>query len=139
MSGVVGDYNYGQILHDHAELLHLRVHSRKTSAVQDDRVDSSRRSYIGKIMVIRHSTSYMYNEERDREVFSLEQANKKDTSAVTKGKHTMSTTKVGRTIRTVQTHETRCLKKIWSIGAELGRLEVEYHMRHTLQVGHFQA
>ena len=66
--------------------------------------------------------------------WGIHKANKKDASSITGGGHTMSTTKKGKLLN----HEKPSLGKtkvtIWSVGGELGRLSVEYHMGHTLQV-----
>jgi len=63
------------------------------------------------------------------------QANKKDANAVTGGKHTMSTTKKGRLLQSRQ--KPYSAKNTYHIGDELGRLTVEYHTAHTLQVIHY--
>ena len=56
---------------------------------------------------------------------------KPTTQSITGGQYTMSTTKKGRLIRP-KNRERFC--DIWSIGGELGRLAVNYHMGYTLQV-----
>lgn len=63
------------------------------------------------------------------------QANKKDANAVTGGKHTMSTTKKGRLLQSRQ--KPYSARNTYHIGDELGRLTVEYHTAHTLQVIHY--
>jgi len=89
---------------------------------------------IGTIEVVRHSTSFLRNEYRYREDIDFDQANKKDANEVTGGEHIMSTTKKGRLLEQVHPSQRQEMKTIWTIGGELGRLSVEYHMGHTLQV-----
>jgi len=88
---------------------------------------------IGTIEVVRHSTSFLRNEYRYREDIDFDQANKKDANEVTGGEHIMSTTKKGRLLEQVHPSQRQEMKTIWTIGGELGRLSVEYHMGHTLQ------
>ena len=89
---------------------------------------------IGTIEVVRRSTSFLCNEYRHREDIDFDQANKKDANEVTGGEHIMSTTKKGRLLEQVHPSQRQEMKTIWDVGGELGRLSVEYHMGHTLQV-----
>ena len=53
---------------------------------------------------------------------------------MTGGKHTMSTTKKGKVLRRAVPYDRPT--KIWHVGAELGRLDVNYRMGHTLQASY---
>ena len=68
----------------------------------------------------------------DNEHTDFDQANKKDANAVTGGKHTMSTTKKGQLVTVRPQPYAR--RNAYKLGAELGRLKVQYHPAHTLQV-----
>lgn len=98
---------------------------------QKDRVDHSRKMRIGTIEVVRRACTYLRSELVTHSDTSFEQANKKDTKDVTKGQYTMSTTKKGRVVETLERQEW-C--SIWQQGEELGRVVVEYRMTHSLQV-----
>ena len=99
------------------------------SMFQDDRVEGGRKKRIGTIEVVRHATAFICEDHnlswRDTK---FDQANKKDATEVTGGRHTMSTTKKGNVLRPAQRST-----EIWQWGAELGRLGVNYRMGHTLQ------
>lgn len=67
------------------------------------------------------------------------QANKKDVANITKLKYTMTTTSQGKLIRNSKPYEkcadTKPEKKLinyYNIGDEVGKIELEYHMTHTL-------
>ena len=82
----------------------------------------------------------MRREKRLRSDQSLDytQATKKDAFEVTAGKYTMATTKPGRYIGELSVSEGKRKRNsqetinIWSKGKQLSKLDVKYHMRHTL-------
>ena len=109
-----------------------------------------RENKIGKIKVVRRSASFSHyefhpanDESRD---CKFKQANKKDVTNITKMDYTMATTKRGRFIRDGKPYdrpektkrgeaskEPHMVKRgRWDVGEKLGRLQVEYHMTHTL-------
>lgn len=115
--------------------------------MQSDRVKKKRENEIGKIEVVRRSASFSHyefhpasDESRD---CKFKQANKKDVCNITKLNYTMATTRRGRYIPYDRPEKTKRGKGaesphlvksgIWDVGEELGRLQVEYHMTHTLQ------
>lgn len=95
-------------------------------------MDSTRKSKVGTIEVVRYGATFLGSEYATPTTVDFDQANKKDAHGITGGKYTMSTTKKGRVL-TSRSGEAE-LRSIWSIGGELGRLSVEYHMGHSLQV-----
>lgn len=101
---------------------------------EKDRVTSNRKSKIGKIEVVRKHTTYLGEVFDQLKVNEFKQANKKDAFGVTQGKHTMSTTKKGNFVRKEEGSFGMRARAQYSIGQELGRLSVFYHMGHTLQV-----
>ncbi len=101
---------------------------------QNDRVEVSRKTKIGTIEVVRQAYTYIGEEMVTIGDTHFDQANKKDTGAVTKGQYTMSTTKKGKVIESRDRRQQWA--KIWQPGTELGRLSVVYRMAHTLQVQH---
>ena len=78
--------------------------------------------------------------KRTKKFLDYKQATKKDTSLVTRGKYTMATTKPGRCIENLGDRPAGKRKRgddiesvnIWLKGFELSKLNVKYHMRHTL-------
>lgn len=66
------------------------------------------------------------------------QANKKDVTEVTKNAYCMTTTRQGKLLRTEKPYSRpnpapkESLKNVWTIGDELDKLHVEYHMTQTL-------
>lgn len=96
---------------------------------ETDRVATDRNTKIGTIEVERNVATFIREKYGDSHGITFNQANKKDAVAVTQGKHTMSTTKQGKVIRGLTAPGNRTE---WSMGAELGRLSVQYHMGHTL-------
>ena len=105
---------------------------------EKDRVTSNRKSKIGTIEVVRKHTTYLGEVFDQLRVNEFKQANKKDTFGVTQGKHTMSTTKKGNFIKKEEGSFGMKVRAQYSIGRELGRLTVFYHMGHTLQVHNYQ-
>lgn len=97
-----------------------------------DRLDSERRSKIGKIEVVRKAGKFVKEEYRPISEVTFTQANKKDAHNVTGGRYTMSTTKKGRYLSRQRPYEVK-LKKMWQIDRELGRLESQYRMRNSLE------
>ena len=97
---------------------------------QSDRIDGTRKSLISTIGVDRYSATYIGSEWGSEEDIEFDQANKKDATAITGGGHTMSTTKKGKLL----SHTKPGVREIWDVGGKLGKLSVEYHMGHTLQV-----
>lgn len=97
-------------------------------------MDSTRKSKVGTIEVVRHGATFLRSEYTTPTPTSVDfdQANKKDAHGITGGRYTMSTTKKGRLLTSKSGGAE--LRSIWSIGGELGRLSVEYHMGHSLQV-----
>ena len=102
------------------------------SQLQEDKLESKRRSRIGTIEVVRFEASYVRDEYRPVNDTSFNQANKKDAFKVTKGKYTMSTTKKGRYIHRSTPYDVQ-LKKLWRVGKESGRITINYRMGHTLK------
>ena len=100
--------------------------------LQSDRVKTERKTRIGTIEVVRSEATFARSEFRAREYTEFEQANKKDARDVTEGQHTMSTTKMGKVLRHATPYPAK--RDLYHIGAQLGRLSVEYRMAHTLQV-----
>ena len=96
-------------------------------------MDSTRKSKVGTIEVVRYGATFLRSEYTTPTSVDFDQANKKDAHGITGGRYTMSTTKKGRLL-TSRSGDAE-LRGIWSIGGELGRLSVEYHMGHSLQVG----
>lgn len=105
---------------------------------EKDRVTSNRKSKIGTIEVVRKRTTYLGEVFDQLKVNEFKQANKKDAFGVTQGKHTMSTTKKGNFIKQDEGSFGMKVRAQYSIGRELGRLSVFYHMGHTLQVHSYQ-
>lgn len=112
------------------------------SSIQNDRVESTRSHRIGKIEVIRYETSFSHKEmrpvgSRSRQV-DFTQANKKDVKDVTNNEYCMTTTRQGKLIRKEKPYSRPTAKhekesvNIWTIGDELDKLRVEYHMTQTL-------
>lgn len=89
-------------------------------------------STIGSIEVVRHATEFTCKKMKRMKNTDFDQANKKDANAVTGGKHTMSTTKKGQLVTVRQQPYAR--RNAYKLGVELGRLNVQYHPAHTLQV-----
>ena len=89
---------------------------------------------MGTIEVVRYGATFLRSEYTTPTPTSVDfdQANKKDAHSITGGRYTMSTTKKGRLL-TSRSGDAK-LRSKWSIGGELGRLSVEYHMGHSLQV-----
>ena len=109
---------------------------------QDDRVDRQRSCEIGKIEVVRYKTSFSHKEmrltsSRSKKV-DFTQANKKDVKEVTKNAYCMATTRRGKLIHTEKPYSRpnpdgkASVKNIWTIGDELDKLHVEYHMTQSL-------
>lgn len=98
---------------------------------QCDRVESTKKSKVGTIEVVRYGASFLRSDYLTTKDVDFNQANKKDTQSITGGQYTMSTTKKGRLINS-KCRERFC--EIWSIGGELGRLAVNYRMGYSLQV-----
>ena len=98
---------------------------------EKDRIAAHRKSKIGTIEVVRKSATYVCDVYNHLMVERFEQANKKDVFGVTQGRHTMSTTKKGNFVKK---HKSYGKRSQYSVGLELGRLSVSYHMGHTLQV-----
>ena len=75
---------------------------------------------------------------RSEQSLDYKQATKKDASEVTKGTYTMATTKPGRCIEDLGSGGKRECNNgqqkvtLWKTGVELSKLDVKYHMRHTL-------
>ena len=82
--------------------------------------------------MVRHATEFTCKKMKRMKNTDFDQANKKDANAVTGGKHTMSTTKKGQLVTVRQQPYAR--RNAYKLGAELGRLNVQYHPAHTLQV-----
>ena len=103
---------------------------------QSDRIEGARRSKIGTIEVVRYGATFLRDEWKtsSRSDIDFDQANKKDANGITGGRHTMSTTKKGKLLNHRKPSPSKKRVAIWSIDGELGRLSVEYHMGHTLQV-----
>lgn len=99
---------------------------------ENDRVTSSRKSKIGTIEVVQRVSTFLRQEWQSLKDTEFDQANKKDAHSITEGKHTMSTTRKGKITRK-RSNKPR-LYDIYSVGHELGRLVVHYHMEHTLKV-----
>ena len=101
-------------------------------------MSSARGLKIGKIEVICHETSFSHKEIRSRssKVVNFSSANKKDVLDVTKRKHAMATTRVGKLIRDKKPYDPPSDKpretSIWSVGDEVKKIHVEYHMTQTL-------
>ena len=95
-------------------------------------MDSARKSKVGTIEVVRYGATYLRSEYATPTTVDFDQANKKDAQGITGGKYTMSTTKKGRVLTSRSGGAE--WRGIWSMGGELGRLSVEYHMGHSLQV-----
>ena len=101
---------------------------------ENDRVTSNRKSKIGTIEIVRKHATYLGEVFDQLRVNEFKQANKKDAFGVTQGKHTMSTTKKGNFVTKEEGSFGMKVRHQYSIGRELGRLSVFYHMGHTLQV-----
>lgn len=93
---------------------------------------SDRKSRIGTIEVVQYTTNFVRQEWRKPEDTEFDQANKKDARDVTKGRHTMSTTKKGKVVKALSKEAT--LYSVYDIGHEISRLSLHYHMAHTLEV-----
>ena len=65
---------------------------------QCDRVESTRKSKVGTIEVVRYGATFLRSDYLTTEDVDFNQANKKDTQSITGGQYTMSTTKKGRLI-----------------------------------------
>ena len=124
----IGLLSYLKRLHTH----HCQLFTNTHSHIKDDRVDSTRKSKVGTIEVVRYGATFLRSEYTTPRSVDFDQANKKDAHGITGGRYTMSTTKKGRLLTSKSGGAE--LRSIWSIGGELGRLSVEYHMGHSLQV-----
>ncbi|XP_028392070.1 uncharacterized protein LOC114516718 [Dendronephthya gigantea] len=107
---------------------------------KDDHIEESRVNKVGCISV--HVYEAKYKGKKMRGKFSEKsldyiQATKKDTTIVTKGNYTMATTKPGRCIEDLAARTGGKRKRsdevdIWYKEQEVSKLDVKYHMRHTL-------
>ena len=110
---------------------------------------SSRALKIGKIKVIRYEASFSHfvmqpsdSSSKKSKTVNFIQASKKDVARVTSHEYCMATTRQGKLIRQekpysrpqpqVQTNAKQELRSKWTIGEELDKLHVEYHMTQTL-------
>ncbi len=98
---------------------------------------------VGCISVELCEAKYSHSEmrhkrSRSEQALDYKQATKTDTCEVTKGKYTMATTKPGRCIednvfKGKRKHSDVPEKvTLWNTGAKLSKLDIKYHMRHTL-------
>lgn len=92
---------------------------------------------IGKIEVVRYETSfshYFLMRSPTNKSVNFTQANKKDVAAVTRKEYCMATTRRGKLIRQEKPYSRSKLspRSIWTIGDEIDKLHVEYHMTQTL-------
>ena len=113
-------------------------------SLQKDRVESGRSSSVGKIEVSRHDVTFAHKAmgvHRQPTADDFVQANKKDVTDITKLSYTMTTTRQGKRIRNGKpcdpssAKDTKPEKKMlsyYNIGNEVGKLQLEYHMTHTL-------
>ena len=112
--------------------------------VQTDRVESNRSLRVGKIEVVCYETSFSHKAmgyPADNEV-DFVQANKKDVTNVTKSNYTMTTTRQGKLIRDGKPYDkgtrgngaarVKCMQSYYTIGDEIGKVRLEYHMTQTL-------
>jgi len=98
---------------------------------EDDRLDKSRISKVGVIEVVAFNAAKVKEKMESRsKTLTFEQASKKDCSVVTEGKHTMSTTKVGKIVR--QKALCRKVDKWRKLGVR-STAELHYRMGHSLE------
>ena len=102
--------------------------------VQDDRVERERNCKIGKIEVVRYEATFSHREIRaaSSKQVDFTQANKKDVKEVTRNEYCMTTTRQGKLIRRETPYSRSRETDVWNTGAELDKLQIEYHMTQTL-------
>lgn len=112
--------------------------------MQKDRVESGRSSRVGKIEVNRHDATFARKAMGVHRYTAVDfvQANKKDVTDITKLSYTMTTTRQGKLIRNGKPCDTSSsaedtkpemkMLSYYNIGNEVGKLQLEYHMTHTL-------
>lgn len=98
---------------------------------EHDKLDRSRVSKVGVIEVVAFNANKVKEKMEPRsKVLYYEQASKKDCNSVTEGKHTMSTTKVGKVVR----QKALCRKvDKWRKFGVRSTAEVHYRMGHSLE------
>ena len=100
--------------------------------LQNDRVEATRKSEIGKIKVVRKIGRFVKEEYRPIKEVKFSQATKKDAHSVTGGSYTMSTTRKGKYLSRTRPYDVK-LKKLWQIDSVAGSLNVNYRMGHSLE------
>lgn len=98
---------------------------------ETDRLEKNRITKVGVIEVVAFNASKVKEKMESRsKILSFDQASKKDCSTVTEGKHTMSTTKVGKVVR----QKVLCRKvDKWRKFGVRSTAELHYRMGHSLE------
>jgi len=100
---------------------------------EGDRLEKNRISKVGVIEVVAFNASKVKEKikESRSKTLTFDQASKKDCSVVTEGKHTMSTTKVGKVVRQ-KVEKCRKVNKWRKFGVR-STAELHYRMGHSLE------